>query len=97
MLLVSHVNPDVVTPHSEYFKSKVGNLSCVQSPSMVTSYILEQNQPDNNYVNVPTFTDCIAENLSKSLETWDVEKHDHFACDNPSSFTSKLTSPQSIL
>ena len=96
MLLVSHFNPDVVTPHGEYFKSKLGNLSCEQSPSRVTSYILEQNQPDNN-VNVPTATDCIAENLSKSLETSDVEKHDHFACDNPSSFTSKLTSPQSIL
>ena len=77
LLPVSHSDSNIVTPHSESFKSKLSDLSCEQTPSRVASYILEQNQPDNN-VNVSDATDYIAENTSKSPETSSCTKKNMF-------------------
>ena len=97
LLPASHSDSNIVTPHSESSKFTLGDLSCEQTSSRVASYILEQNQPDNN-VNVSHATDHIAENPSKSPETSScTRKHVHFADDNPFSFASKITSPQSVL
>ena len=94
---VSHSDSNIVTPHSESFKSILGDLSCEQTSSRVASYILEQNQPDNN-VNVSHATDHVAENPSKSPDTsFCTKKHVHFADDNLSSFAFKIIAPQYVL
>ena len=94
---VSHSDSNIVTPHSESFKSKLGDLSCEQTPGKVASYILEENQPGND-INVSYDTDYIAENPSESPESSSyAKKQVHFADDNQSSFASKTTSPKSVL